>query len=174
MKKIYYNTTQSSKCFGIIMEDAEIVLAGTPIYSMPIELKNEEYEEFAKEYDIHFIFEDNLPNIDFYTVPMVEVFANDSLGGYIGSLGKPTNLQDDIPVCYIDINKNCYIISNNGEDFINNAPHWKEKLIPYTDIEFFNSFEDASKKYEFLDTTQLEEDIKEIEKNLSKNKKTTL
>ena len=103
MKKVYLDTTQSNICIGVFANGAEVVLAGTTVNAMAVKYKNGEYQRFAEEYDIHFIFEDNIPKIDFYAIPMVEIFAVDSSGGYIGSLGQPTDLQENIPICYIDI-----------------------------------------------------------------------
>lgn len=86
------------------------------------------------------MFEDNVPKIDFYTVPMVEIFAVDSDGGYIVSVGQSTDLQEDIPICYIDADKRCYLIAENGKEFLMNIYQWKEQLTPCTNIEFFDSF----------------------------------
>ena len=101
----------------------------------------------------------DVPNIDFYTVPMVDIFAADSAGGYIGSVGQATDLQRDIPICYIDADKRCYLIAENGEDFLKKVKQWKEQLIPYSDIEFFESFEAARERYEFLDRGKLEQEL---------------
>ena len=98
MRKVYLDRTQMKTCTGIFLKDAEVILTGTTVYAMPVKDKNEEYQRFAKEYDIHFIFEDDVPAVDFYTVPMVEIFALDSAGGYIGSVGQPADLEQDIPI----------------------------------------------------------------------------
>ena len=148
MKKVYLDTTHANMCIGAIVSDSEVVLAGASVNAMSVKHKNSEYQRFAEEYDIHFIFKDNVPAIDFYTIPMVEVFAVDSVGGYIGSIGQHTDLEADIPICYIDSEKRCYLIAANGNDFLSNVHQWKDKLIPYTDIEFFDSFEKAQKKFE--------------------------
>ena len=164
MKKVYLDTTQANMCIGVFVNDAEVVLAGTLINAMPIKHKNHEYQRYAEEYDINFIFEDNVPKIDFYTIPMVDIFATDSVGGYIGSIGSPTDLEANIPICYIDSEKKCYLIATNGNDFLCKVNRWKEQLIPYTDIEFVESFEIVQKKYEFLDRVSIEQELKSIEK----------
>jgi hypothetical protein len=160
MKKVYLDTTQSSMCISVYAKDAEVVLSGTTIYSMSVKEKNSEYQRFADEYDINFIFDDNVPNVDFYTIPMVDIFATDSRGGYIGSLGQVTDLQDNIPICYIDKDKKCYLIADNGNDFVTNACSWKSNLTEYTDIEIFNSLSAAQEKYEFLDRASIEQELK--------------
>lgn len=160
MRKVYLDMTQANMCISVYVKDAEVILAGTTVNAMSVKYKNSEYQRFAEEYDIHFIFEEDIPRIDFYTVPMVEIFAVDSADGYIGSVGQTTDLQGDIPICYIDRNKRCYLIADNGKEFLKKADQWKENLAPYGDIEFFESFDAAREKYEFLDRTELEEDLK--------------
>ena len=54
-------------------------------------------------------------------------------------------------ICYIDSDKNCYLIAENGKEFLNKAEGWKDNMIPCNDIDFFESFEVAQEKYEFLD-----------------------
>lgn len=162
ISKVYLDTTQSNICIGVFANGAEVVLAGTTVNIMPVTQKNSEYQRFAEEYDIHFIFDDNIPEIDFYAVPMVEVFAVDSLGGYIGSLGQPTDLQENIPICYIDIDKNCYLIAENGKEFLKNAHQWKKHLTPCADIELFESLKEAQKNYEFLDRVKLEQELQNL------------
>ena len=163
MRKVYLDTTQADMCIGVIVNDAEVVEAGTPVNAMSVKHKNNEYQRFEEDYDIHFIFEDNIPEIDFYTIPMVDVFAVDSVGGYIGSIGQYTDLEVDIPICYIDSEKKCYLIATNGSDFLSKVHQWKEQLTPYTDIEFFESFEMAQKKFEFLDRVAIEKELRNIE-----------
>lgn len=48
---------------------------------MDVTDKNQEYQRYAKDYDIQFIFDDNIPNIEFYTVPQVDVMAKEDLLG---------------------------------------------------------------------------------------------
>jgi hypothetical protein len=157
MRKVYLDVTQASMCVSVYVKDAEVVLAGTTINPMSVreKKKNSEYQRFADEYDINFIFDDNVPKVDFYTIPMVDIFATDSEGGYIGSLGRVTDLQENIPICYIDKDKKCYLIADNGNDFIANASNWKSNMTEYTDIEFFNSLSVAQEKYEFLDRASI-------------------
>lgn len=151
MRKVYLDTTQAETCIGVYVRDAEVLFAGTTVNAMSVKHKNNEYQRFAEEYDIQFIFNDDIPTIDFYTVPMVEIFAVDNEGGYIGSVGQPADLQKDIPICYIDKEKKCYLIAENGKDFLDNVHQWKERMTSYADIEFFETFEAAREKYEFME-----------------------
>lgn len=159
MRKVYLDMTQANMCIGVYVKDAEVITAGATVNAMSVKHKNNEYQRFADEYDIHFIFEDDVPSIDFYTIPMVDIFATDSAGGYIGSVGQATDLQKDIRICYIDADKICYLIAENGEEFLKKVNQWKEQLITYADIEFFESFEVARERYEFLDRSKLEQEF---------------
>ena len=156
-KKVYLDAIEAG-CTSVWMKDTEIIQAGTTVYSMSVKHKNEEYERFAKEYDIHFIFEDNIPVIDFYTIPRVDIFATDSNGGYVGTVGKTTDLESDAPICYIDKNKSCYLITEKGTEFLKSVSSWRENLITYEEIEFYNSKEDAMQEKAFLKLEEISRD----------------
>lgn len=160
MKKVYLDKTEATMCLGVIVEDAEVILAGATVSSMSVKHKSSEYQRYAEEFDIHFIFDDNLPLLDFYTIPQVDVFATDSDGGVIGSLGRAVDLESEAPICYIDHNQNCFLIANDGKKFLENARQWKTLLVPCTEVEFFNSKEEAKSKYEFLDRDAIEQSLK--------------
>ncbi|MBU9737562.1 hypothetical protein [Diplocloster agilis] len=151
MQKIYLDMMEQTDCIGIYKKDTKVIPAGTTIYSMPSKDKNAEYQKFADEYDIHFIFEDNLPDIDFYTIPRIDIMAADSHGGYIGTIGETCDLESDAPICYIDKNKTCHLIAENGKTFLKTVHSWKTQLKPCEGIEFFPSKEEAKKRHEFLD-----------------------
>ena len=151
MKKLYLDATEKNKCIAIFSTQAEIVYAGTTVYSMPVKDWNEEYRRYADEYDLHFIFEDDLPTIDFYTVPQVDILAVDSNGGYIVTIGQQSDLESAAPICYIDKNRNCYLVANDGASFLKSVSSWKDYLKPYHEITFFKSKSDAEKVLDFLD-----------------------
>ena len=162
MKKVYLDMTQAKQCIGVYVKDTEVIPAGTTIASMSVKHKNAEYKHYADEYDIHFIFDDEVPKMDIYTIPMVEVFAVDSGGGYIGSLGQATDLQADIPICYIDNGRNCYLIADSGKEFLENFQKWKAHKKPYADIKIFESLDVAKEMYEFLDREAKEQELDNI------------
>ena len=116
MRKMYLDETETHECTSLFMRDVEIIHAGTTVYSMPVKEKNSEYEKFGNEYDIHFIFDDDIPHIDFYTIPQVDIMATDSLGGFIGTVGQISDLESDAPICYIDKERNCYLVAENAKD----------------------------------------------------------
>ena len=155
MKK-YVDKNTLSGATSIWMKDAEIVWTGVVIDSMGVKCKNDTYKSFANKYDIHFIFDDKKPAVDYYTVPMVGVFAIDSDGGYIASVGELTFLGSKAPICYISRNKECFLIADNFSNLINSPKDWKEHIKPYDGIKIFSSMEEAKNKYEFLDVSEFD------------------
>jgi len=156
-KKIYLDMTGMKSCTSVWMKDTEIIPAGATVYAMSSKHKNAEYERFSREYDINFIFDDNIPVIDFYTIPRIDIFATDSRGGYIGTVGKMTDLEGDAPICYIDKDRQCYLICKTGKEFLQKASSWKTSHEPYKDIIFYSSKAEAMKEKEFLSLDEFEE-----------------
>ena len=159
MKKVYLDQTQVHECMAIFIKDVEIIHAGTTIYSMPVKDKNSEYERFADEYDIHFIFDDDIPQIDFYTIPQVDIMATDSHGGFIGTVGQITDMESDAKICYIDRSHNCYLITENAKDFISGISTWRSSLKEYNEIQFFSSKTEAEKALEFIDSHEIRKNL---------------
>lgn len=154
MKKIYIDKNSVEDAASVWLKDAEIIWAGAVVSSMSIQCKNDEYQKIASDYDIHFIFDDKIPSICFYTVPMIEIFAIDSQEGYIGSIGEPAYLGSKAPICYINRKMECFLISENFATFIEHIGEWKQHMKPYDKVEFFTSKEEAEQKYEFLDMSE--------------------
>lgn len=150
MKKLYYDRSENTDCVGIFVKDAEIIPAGTTVSSMSIKSKNEEYRKFSDKYDIHFIFDDNIPEIDFYTIPQTDIFAFDSKGGFFAAVGGITDADGTEPVCYIDNNRKCSIIADSMKDFLESASCWRKNMAPDKEISFFPSKKEAEKEYEFI------------------------
>lgn len=147
---LYWDRTGSAGSIGIIAVDTEIIPAGTTLYIMEIREKNEEYQRFVAEYDIHFIFEDKVPSVPFYTVPHVDIMAVDSQGGFIGTVSQVSDLESESPICYIDKNLECYLIAESEAEFLKNVASWKKNLKPYDKITFYPSKAAAEKELEFF------------------------
>lgn len=154
MKKVYIDKSSVPGPTSIWIKDAEVIWADAAISSMSIKHKNEDYKKIALEHDVHFIFDDEIPVVDFYPVPLVDIFAMDSTGGYIGSIGEAAYFGSNAIICYISPQKECFFIAKNFLEFINHLNGWKENMIPYNEVEFFSSKEEAEKKYEFLDMSE--------------------
>lgn len=153
MKKVYLDQTQLDSCVGVFMRGAEVIPAGATICAMSPKHRNSEYQRYAEEYDIHFIFTDALPEVDFYTVPQVDIVAADSRGGFLGSLGGGFDRESRI--CYIDRDRNCFLSSRSGGELLKNPENWRDTLSPCDEVVFFSSVEEAGETYEFLDLTAL-------------------
>ena len=132
------------------MEDKEIISAGATIYHIDSNEKNEDYQQYADEYDIHFIFDDDTIKLSFYTVPQVDIFATDSEGGLIGTIGSFTDLQSDLQICYINKNKECFLIANSGREFLEITKIWKNNRKSYNGVRFYESKLEAEKELSFI------------------------
>ena len=156
----YLDMTQVTGCFGVIPENGEtIILTGVSVYSMPLSVKRKEseaYDDFAQKYGVHFIFDDCIPEIDFYTVPKIEVAATDGDGGFIASVGEPFSLRDSVTLIYISAERKAYLITKDSSKFLSIASGWKETLTAYDGIALYASKEDARKDYPIIDFEQTE------------------
>lgn len=157
MIKKYFDITESNGAaiLFIGIKDTEIILAGTTINSMSTSEKNDEYQRYADDYDIQFIFDDCVPQLKFYTVPLVDIIAKDSEGGFIGSLGLQFDLEGDAPICYINRDLKCFIVYDNAINFLKNVESWKDNFTPYNEITIYSSKVDAEKDLEFIDFSNL-------------------
>lgn len=154
MDIVYYDSKEfenvlSSKAF--IMKGIKPVPAGTSIFSMPDTERNKKWKSFADLYDIHFIFENHIPEIDFYAVPQFHIMATDSNGGLIGIVGGKDSLNTHLPIGYISRERKCFLIAASGHSFVENMDRWKQLLKPYAELMLFDSKETAKKEKRFLD-----------------------
>lgn len=147
-----WDRTEENRGYSVIWRGGRLISAGTTVYSMSKEYRDAEYERYARDYGIHFIFEDRLPTIDFYMVPWVDIFAEDGIGGY---LGKVLGLQDGESICYIDKDRNCFLAAEDMESFLEKAPVWKQELKPMEQIKIYASKAEAEKEYEFWQEEEL-------------------
>lgn len=151
MDTYYFDYTDQTDAVSVFIKDANLLPAGVSVYEMPAALKNKTYEQFAEKYDVHFIFSDLVPVISFYAVPFLSVFAVDSSGGMIASLGALTDFESDTKIVYLSANKSVYLISENAQEFIKNISSWKENLAPFSGVELFPDIRQAKEKYRFWD-----------------------
>lgn len=142
--KVYIDVEQ--ECFkngaiGVIFADEkgkqkEIVLTGKIVSSMSVKEKSEKvYQILAEEYDVCFIFDDNIPNVDFYPVPKLEIFAYDSFDGYFCTTSSHFSINEkDAPIYYVDKMLNSYYLASNLLEFIElilNKPSWKKEFLGF-------------------------------------------
>lgn len=148
--KLYLDMTEKP-CISIYIKDAEVIPAGTTVYSMPVKDKNDKYNSLAAKYDIHFIFDDHIPAIDFYSIPHIDIMATDSSGGFLGTLGEISDLNGKAQICYIDHDRNCFIAASNFKELLDHLSDWKERIIPCGEIEIFDSKEQAMERHKFIE-----------------------
>lgn len=64
---LYLDMTDSENaCTSIYAKDIKLIPTGTTVYAMPVSDKNPEYDLLATDYDIHFILDDDIPEVSFY------------------------------------------------------------------------------------------------------------
>jgi len=149
MKKVYLDCA-AGEAVSIYIRDAEVVLAGTTIYPMSTRHRGAEYERWKQEYGICFIFDDMQVEAPFYAVPRVDIFAIDGRGGYLGTVGQHTDLMaGDAPICYF-IDWKCYLIAENGPDFVENVADWRCRLTDFSGVTMYDSREQASRELPFI------------------------
>ena len=157
MKKLYLDMNKlADDCCAVFAVDtagteSELIPAGTTAFSMPVSCRNAEYQKWAEEYDIHFIFDDNYVTVDFYTIPHIVIFAADGQNGYLAAIGEDCGPDSDAPICYIDGNRNCFMAAGNFKDLMDKRIVWKTQLQPCDKVLLFRSKEEAQKEYEFFD-----------------------
>jgi hypothetical protein len=162
MKKVYLDQCENEGRMAIIVKDVEAVPAGTTIYSMRARDRNATYQEYADAYDLRFIFDDDLPEVNFYAVPQVDIFAKDSVGGLFGTVGQTTDINDAAPICYINNSKECFSVADSLKAFLQmlaSGCDWKATMRPDHDIIFFRSKADAEHRFEFIDVRREFPDI---------------
>ena len=163
----YLDMTQTAGCVAIIPENGEtVVLTGVSVYSMPLSVKRKEseiYDDFAQKYGIHFIFDDCIPEIDFYAIPKIEIAATDNDGGFIASVGESFSLRDTMPLIYISVDRKVFLITKDSREFLSIASEWKKGLVPYDDIRLYGSKDEARKDYPIIDFEQTEAYKRHIE-----------
>ena len=155
MRKIYLDRTALPGAIIVNLEDTEVISAGTTIYSIGVNDRNEEYQRYANDYDIQFIFDDDIPRLEFFTVPHVDIMAQDSKGGFIGTVDHQCDLESNAPICYINKELESFKISENGKDFLSKVESWQDSMKPYDKITVYRSKAEAETEIEFIDLSDI-------------------
>lgn len=159
MKTLYWDCTAHTGCgaVGLVLEPedgkhgpAALVQAGTTCYLMPVTDKCAAYDQYAREWDICFLFEDDPPVLPFYAVPRLDVFARDSCGGLFATVGEGTDRNSPAPICYIDPARQCFLAAENLEQLIA-APRWRPRLTPMEGVTLYPGREAAMAELAFFD-----------------------
>jgi len=118
--KMYFDRTALASNIGwVVSPGIELVPVGTSICYMSANDDNKVYQRYASEHDLRFIFEDNIPEIDFFAVPQLDVFARNSNGGFFATLGGETDIESmDAAICFISKERVCFTIAPNLKEFM--------------------------------------------------------
>lgn len=158
-----YIDASENRAFGLLLLDDEgkpvdIVLAGISVSQMPPSERREEYIQLEQQ-GIYFFFGEDVPPINFYTVPKVDLFATDGKGGYWGTVGTITDVTDlESPVCYIDKERHAFKVAANLQSLLFPLETVAKRLQhrePITGIAFFNSLAEAEEQYDFFDLNKI-------------------
>lgn len=117
MEIVYYDRAEFEREFSsesFVLKNMKPVPAGTSIFSMSDTSQNRKWKSFADKYDIHFIFDGAIPEVDFYAVPQFHIMATDSNGGLIGIIGGKDSLNTHLPIGYISPNRECFLVSSSA------------------------------------------------------------
>ena len=174
MEIVYYDIEEfenESFSNAFVLKNMKPIPAGTSIFSMPDTIKNGKWKSFADKYDIHFIFDNAIPEVKFYAVPQFHIIATDSNGGLIGIIGGKDSLNTHLPIGYVSPERKCYLISPSGNSFLENINQWKQLLKPYNTLTLFNSKEAAKKEENFLDLKQIKSEMEEIKNQIKEQER---
>ena len=140
-------------------EALELLWAGKNILSMPASDRRERaYQILAEEYDVRFIFDDEIPEMDFYPIPQLSIFAVDHVGGCFGSTNVNVDLsEEDAPIYYVNNKLQCFRLAANLLEFIHlvesHQLDWKSGVAE--EIKIYPSFEAAKKEILYYDIGDL-------------------
>ena len=156
--KVYLDISEISNKTGAISyvfpANIEIIPTGTTISAMSIQDNNKDYRLYAEKHDLQFIFEDNIPAIDFYAVPQLDIFALDNKGGMLATLGAATDINElTKPICYISNNRDCFTIADNLNQFmqmIATQKEWRLNMKNTKNISIYSSKSEAEQKVNFF------------------------
>lgn len=143
-KKYYIDVEQIYPKYGGAVgfcttgDDHELVCAGKFILSMPVtEKKEKAYQVLAEEYDVRFLFDDAIPELEFYPIPQMCIFAVDSEGGSFASPNTSIDIsEENAPVYYISKDLRCYYVAPNLFAFLQLIvfnPGWKNDFVKGSD-----------------------------------------
>lgn len=173
---IYMDFSGTEGAIGYISDGEPVIPVGVSINAMPMSIKKKEwelYQQFAKDNDVYFLFEDNIPTVDFYAVPRVDIVATDSAGGLIASVGEVFSLSESVPLIYISPKKTCFLITSDSTQFLSIASQWKKHLAPYDGVTLYPSKEAAMADFPItnvVDTPEYQELMKMTYENKGKTR----
>lgn len=154
MRTVYYDMNDITVgAVGVFLRDAKVMPAGVTMACEPAVARQDAnvmqaYARFAEK-DVHFIFQDDLPAIDFYSVPRVDVFAR-TTDGLLATVGESSDAEGEAPIVLIDHKKHVYRAAKTMMDLLTST-NWKDGVGEERDVRIFPNREAAEAELEFID-----------------------
>lgn len=125
MEKVYIDMETREKIPE--MEGKEIIPAGKGFAPFIMTCEETGFTSLQRKRGVFLIFEGTIPNLDFYPVPKLTLFAHDGEGGYFAYAGKDL----DSPIYFISKKLECWTVARDFRTFVQMIifePGWKEKI----------------------------------------------
>ena len=153
MRTVYYDWNDITVgAVGVFLRDARVMPAGVTVCAMPAQEKGEQgYQEYAGK-DVHFFFDDALPQIDFYSVPRLDVFAS-TTDGLLATLGESSDVEGEAPIVLIDAQKRVFRAARNMMDMLTST-NWKDGIREETEVRIYENRAAAMAENEFISVGQ--------------------
>lgn len=149
MRTVYYDMNDiTAGAVGVFLRDAKVMPAGVTLCVFPEQEKGEAgYAEFAQK-DVHFIFSDDVPEIDFYSLPRLDVFARTEMG-LLATLGESSDAEGEAPIVLIDGGKNVFRAAKNMMDLLTST-NWKDGICEENEVKLYADRNAAMAENEFI------------------------
>lgn len=150
MRTVYYDMNDIGVgAVGVFLRDAKVMPAGVTVTAAPVRERGEAaYAEYAQK-DVHFIFSDDVPAIDFYPLPRLDVFAR-TADGLLATLGESSDVDGEAPIVLIDSEKRVYRAAKHMMDLLTSS-NWKDGICSETGVKLYADRAAAEAENEFVD-----------------------
>ena len=159
VKTVYWDMSElspNSGVFGISSSEVNVVPAGTTFRVMSPRTREQtpQYGEIEERYGIFFFFSDrDEPELPFFAVPHLELFARDREGGWFG-----TSNQGEEEVYYITPEGEPFRVSSSMKEFARRllaGEDWRELWEPAQELALYPSKEAATRAVELVPLSEL-------------------
>ena len=159
VKTVYWDMSElspNSGVFGISSSEVNVVPAGTTFRVMSPRTREQtpQYGEVEERYGIFFFFSDrDEPELPFFAVPHLELFARDREGGWFG-----TSNQGEEEVYYITPEGEPFRVSSSMKEFARRllaGEDWRELWEPAQELTLYPSKEAAAQAVELVPLSEL-------------------
>lgn len=159
VKTVYWDMSElspNSGVFGISSSEVNVVSAGTTLNVMSARERERmpQYGEIEERYGIFFFFRDrDVPELPFFAVPHLTLFARDGQGGWFGQSN-----QGEEEVYYITPEGEPFRVSSSMKEFARRllaGEDWRELWEPAQELALYPSKEAAARAVELVPLSEL-------------------